>query len=279
MKTDDETVRAAVAGVLLTCGPWMTARDIGRHIGCDGASVKRVLDGMRARCGRLAPRDGPGDAGPVHDVPGSAGDHRRAVRLDVEGGARVSRFSDRREEAKAVKDALRAAGFADPRVKHGRGTAWNWLYVELTMPAVAHEHADGWEGCGSQGYTRETCAALRAWGETYDRALALAQATTGRAGEYHGEIRVTVERAHNVPGVAPAVPSLTVAEADGPLAPAETHDALLERIAREHLGVPTLATRSSDDLDFHDVNVSGLRRALEAAYLAGAFTARAKDVR
>jgi hypothetical protein len=49
MKTDDETVRAAVAGVLLTCGPWMTARDIGRHIGCDGASVKRVLDGMRAR--------------------------------------------------------------------------------------------------------------------------------------------------------------------------------------------------------------------------------------
>jgi hypothetical protein len=40
-----------------------------------------------------------------------------------------------------------------------------------------------------------------------------------------------------------------------------------------------LATRSSDDLDFHDVNVSGLRRALEAAYLAGAFTARAKDVR
>ncbi|KAA0571119.1 hypothetical protein [Azospirillum sp. Sh1] len=43
----------------------------------------------------------------------------------------------------------------------------------------------------------------------------------------------------------------------------------LRIIARTQLGVDTLDERRSDSLDFHEVSVWGLRRALEAAYEAG----------
>ena len=46
-------------------------------------------------------------------------------------------------------------------------------------------------------------------------------------------------------------------------------DAVLGAIASKHLFVETLATRNSDSLDFHDVNVAGLKAALAAAYAAG----------
>lgn len=45
--------------------------------------------------------------------------------------------------------------------------------------------------------------------------------------------------------------------------------ALFERIAREHLGIETLKERGRDALDFHDVGVASLTRALAAAYEAG----------
>lgn len=45
--------------------------------------------------------------------------------------------------------------------------------------------------------------------------------------------------------------------------------AALEQIAREELGIETLAERRSDRLDFHDVGVAGLRRALRRAYEMG----------
>lgn len=40
-------------------------------------------------------------------------------------------------------------------------------------------------------------------------------------------------------------------------------------IAREVLGIETLETRSSDRLDFHEVAVWGVRKALEKAYSDG----------
>ena len=48
----------------------------------------------------------------------------------------------------------------------------------------------------------------------------------------------------------------------------------LEKIAREILSVDTLEVRGRDRLDFHDIGVSGLVRALEAAYRLGAEDAR-----
>ena len=46
-------------------------------------------------------------------------------------------------------------------------------------------------------------------------------------------------------------------------------DALLTRIAQEHLFIETLETRNSDSMDFHDVSVWGVKEALLAAYQAG----------
>ena len=51
--------------------------------------------------------------------------------------------------------------------------------------------------------------------------------------------------------------------------PTQTLDALLTRIAQEHLFIETLETRNSDRLDFHDVSVWGVKSAMMAAYEAG----------
>ena len=43
----------------------------------------------------------------------------------------------------------------------------------------------------------------------------------------------------------------------------------LEDIVENHLGIPTLRTRGSDNLDFYEVSVWSLKAALEAAYYYG----------
>lgn len=45
--------------------------------------------------------------------------------------------------------------------------------------------------------------------------------------------------------------------------------ALFELIAQKHLGAETLAEQGSDALDFHEVAVWQIRKALEAAFAAG----------
>ncbi len=54
---------------------------------------------------------------------------------------------------------------------------------------------------------------------------------------------------------------------------------LLEQIALKHFFIETLETQHSDRLDFHDVSVWAVKRALEAAYAAGhaAATAAGKN--
>lgn len=42
-----------------------------------------------------------------------------------------------------------------------------------------------------------------------------------------------------------------------------------EAIAKKHLFIDTLQSRNIDSLDFHDVSVWGVKRALEAAYELG----------
>jgi hypothetical protein len=49
---------------------------------------------------------------------------------------------------------------------------------------------------------------------------------------------------------------------------------ILTDIAIMHLNIPTLRTRRSDHLDFHDVSVWAVRSALEAAFEAGLNAAR-----
>lgn len=52
-------------------------------------------------------------------------------------------------------------------------------------------------------------------------------------------------------------------------------NAKFESIAREHLFIETLEERRRDHLDFHDVGVVGLKKALAAAYEAGLASAQA----
>ena len=51
-------------------------------------------------------------------------------------------------------------------------------------------------------------------------------------------------------------------------------DATIRLIASDVLGIETLDTRKSDGLDFHDLAVWQIRKALEAAYEAGRKAAR-----
>jgi hypothetical protein len=44
---------------------------------------------------------------------------------------------------------------------------------------------------------------------------------------------------------------------------------LLEEIAKKHLGVSTLDTRNMDGLDFYDVAIWEIKKALEVAYQCG----------
>ena len=46
-------------------------------------------------------------------------------------------------------------------------------------------------------------------------------------------------------------------------------DQVLEHIAQTKLDIPTLRTRKSDGLDFHDLGVAAIKLALHRAYLAG----------
>ena len=46
-------------------------------------------------------------------------------------------------------------------------------------------------------------------------------------------------------------------------------EAALAEIARDVLGIETLETRKSDDLDFHDLAVWTIETALKVAYEAG----------
>ena len=53
-------------------------------------------------------------------------------------------------------------------------------------------------------------------------------------------------------------------------AAAKTMDAVINGIADKILGLETLETRNRDSLDFHDLSVWQIKKALEAAFQAGA---------
>jgi hypothetical protein len=54
----------------------------------------------------------------------------------------------------------------------------------------------------------------------------------------------------------------------------EYKDAAIQNIARDLLGIETLETRKRDSLDFHEVAVWSIRKALAAAFEAGRQTSR-----
>ena len=69
------------------------------------------------------------------------------------------------------------------------------------------------------------------------------------------------------------IPSESDDDVESDEAEASTPTDVLMEIAREHLGIPTLETRRSDSLDFHEVAVWCVHDALKAAFEAGVTTA------
>jgi hypothetical protein len=51
-------------------------------------------------------------------------------------------------------------------------------------------------------------------------------------------------------------------------------DLLVGELAKKHLGLHTLEYRNNSNLDFHELSVSNIKAALEAAYRAGILTAQ-----
>jgi hypothetical protein len=86
-----------------------------------------------------------------------------------------------REETKAVKSALAAAGIV-AKVGHDRGTASCWLSIHVGPSPVPHEHTDP--------LCPLNCLALQWTRETRARVIRIAQEVTGRRGDYDGEISV-----------------------------------------------------------------------------------------
>ena len=94
----------------------------------------------------------------------------------------------RRAETKAVKDALKKAGFEVKRVGHGVGTAWGWLDVALNEPYT---------------FARDR------------EAVKVIQLATGRRSpeEYDGNISISMEHAIKAePTRNPAAPDAFVAQ-------------------------------------------------------------------
>lgn len=67
----------------------------------------------------------------------------------------------------------------------------------------------------------------------------------------------------------PVAPKPTSKVLSTPVGPAMNTDEELEHIARDALGIKTLKVRNMDDLDFYEVHVANLKKALQQAFQAG----------
>lgn len=95
-----------------------------------------------------------------------------------------------KEETQAVKRALKEAGLPVKSVRHDRGTAWAWLEINLGENPSGLEHRKRedipWLCAGG-------CPACEKNQELRDLTIRIAQAVTGRRGDYNGEISILMQ--------------------------------------------------------------------------------------
>lgn len=95
------------------------------------------------------------------------------------------------EETKAVKAALKNAGFDVLRVGHGRGTSSWWLEIELARPLEVACEVHG----SQHTWDRQDCKACQDFAahmrELDRKAVVLTQQVTGRHGDYDGRMSVS----------------------------------------------------------------------------------------
>jgi hypothetical protein len=87
---------------------------------------------------------------------------------------------DRKTETKIVKDALKKAGIS-AKVTHGKGTAWGWMDINLGDPGKRN------------GVNPETRMYTQEEQDYQNKALKIAQAVTGRRGDYDGRISILAQ--------------------------------------------------------------------------------------
>jgi hypothetical protein len=85
---------------------------------------------------------------------------------------------DRKEETRAVKKALVAAGYTTARVKHGTGTAWGWLKSYATL-----DHAPGCTCVIKPDEYTDRCQACRdKWHRAFVEIQSITIKASGRTG-------------------------------------------------------------------------------------------------
>jgi hypothetical protein len=104
-------------------------------------------------------------------------------------------FEDHKTESREVKKFLVAQGYQDVKVGHGRGTAWGWLKVSISIPRPAdcYCHDPKWEEVRKQ----EMSISCRNCGQEYLRVrrevLTKLMEFAGRNGDYDGNISYNSE--------------------------------------------------------------------------------------
>lgn len=86
-------------------------------------------------------------------------------------------MNERREETGKVKAALKAAGI-EAEVKHGTGTAWGWLKVNIGPQPHRFDNCAG------------NCADCEAQRTHFARVRQIVRDVTGRVGEYNGNVAI-----------------------------------------------------------------------------------------
>ncbi len=111
----------------------------------------------------------------------------------------------RRSETKLVKDYLIKQGYREIKVDHGRGTAWGWLHVAVTISrpdnCYCATNKDQWGRPENCHYCRTQ------WQDEYSKLNREVQALTGRHGEYGGNINYNIHQ-EDKPISAPKVNSV-----------------------------------------------------------------------
>lgn len=103
----------------------------------------------------------------------------------------------RRSETKLVKDALVKQGYRDVKVTHGKGTAWGWLHVGVTISMPTNcfcaTNKDKW------GYPEQCHYCRNQWQDEYSKLGANVRQITGRHGEYGGNVNYSIHQEEVTP--------------------------------------------------------------------------------
>lgn len=95
------------------------------------------------------------------------------------------KYDSHKEETKAVKEALRQAGYKVVKVGHGKGTAWGWLKVTVQVDKPADCYCEKVEG-GNCSFCHTV------WSENYRNLLNILASITGRHGDCSGNISIDI---------------------------------------------------------------------------------------